>query len=70
MTARRRLLTFMFCSAIAGALLLATVVFSLRDQKSLSWLAGGASLLVWGAGLAAVWPVVRAIRTGTGHDGT
>jgi hypothetical protein len=55
----------MFCSAIAGALLLATVVFSLRDQNAASWLAGGTSLLVWAIGLIAVWPVLRAIRAGT-----
>lgn len=55
----------MFCSAIAGALLLATVVFSLRDHTSASWLAGAASLLVWATGLVAVWPVLRAIRAGT-----
>jgi hypothetical protein len=59
------LVTFMFCSAVAGALLLATVVFGLRDQNAASWVAGGASLLVWGIGLLAVWPVLRAIRAGT-----
>ncbi|SNT61901.1 hypothetical protein SAMN05421812_113231 [Asanoa hainanensis] len=58
----------MFCSALAGALLLATVVFSLRDENAVSWLCGGASLLVWGAGLITVWPVLRAIRTGTAPD--
>ncbi|GIF65054.1 hypothetical protein Ais01nite_30890 [Asanoa ishikariensis] len=63
-------MTFMFCSAIAGALLLATVVFSLRDQNAASWLTGGASLLVWAAGLVTVWPVLRAIRTGAERDGT
>lgn len=55
----------MFCSALAGALLLATVVFSLRDHTAASWLAGAASLLVWATGLVAVWPVLRAIRAGT-----
>jgi len=58
----------MFCSALAGALLLATVVFSLRDHTAASWLAGAASLLVWATGLVAVWPVLRAIRAGTAPD--
>jgi hypothetical protein len=58
----------MLCSAIAGALLLATVVFSLRDHNAASWLAGGTSLLVWAIGLIAVWPVLREIRAGTAPD--
>lgn len=58
----------MSCSALAAALLVATVVFSLRDQNAASWLAGGTSLLVWGAGLLAVWPVLRAIRADAPPD--
>ncbi|MDG4822493.1 hypothetical protein O7635_11595 [Asanoa sp. WMMD1127] len=64
MTAKRRLLTFLTCSVIAGVLLLVTVVFSLRDHTAASWLTGAASLLVWATGLVAVWPVITEIRTG------